>query len=173
MNLYQIRQRVAYDPNAKQRCKDALRTWLLSQMQDFQFAATLTIKQTLTVKNANGVYKRKLRREDCNAIAKRFTQKLNREVFGNAARRYGKGLRYIVTVEGCKGDKNLHLHMAIGNYPKSYLPMQFTGMVKNAAQSVSELDEQLSVAVMDSGWMEYITKELNANSTDNVLWELA
>jgi hypothetical protein len=173
MNLYQIRQKTAYIPNAKQRCKDALRTWIMGQKQDFQFAVTLTINQTLAVKNANGTYKRKLKREDCNAIARRFTQKLNREVFGKAAERHKKGLRYLITVEGCKNDKNMHFHMAVGRYPKDRMPMQFEGMVRSALKLVDELDEQYAVAVMDSGWMEYITKELNANNTDNVLWELA
>ena len=39
--------------------------------------------------------------------------------------------------------------------------------------SIKELDEQHKVDITDSGWMEYITKELGMNDTDNVLWDLA
>jgi len=38
---------------------------------------------------------------------------------------------------------------------------------------VEELDEQHKVDIVDSGWMEYLTKELGMKDTDNVLWDLA
>ena len=171
MDIEQIRKITAHDPNAKADCKDALRSWLIGRKMEFQFAVTLTIKQSFLVKTENGSYMRRLKREDCDVIAKRFTQKLNREVFGKAAERHGKALKYFAMVEGVRNGKNLHLHMAVGNYP--HMPMLFGGMVLNAVENVRELDEQHAVDVMDSGWMEYITKELNAHNTDNVLWNLA
>lgn len=171
MDLERIREITAYKPNARTACKDALRTWLIGQMQQFQFAVTLTLKQSYKVKNGNGVYVHKLRREDCEGIAKRFTQKLNTQAYGHAAKRYGKGLRYFATVEGVANGKHLHLHFAVGGFEQK--PMLFKEMVQNAIALVDGMDEQHDVQVMDSGWLEYMTKELNAHSTDNVLWNVA
>ncbi len=42
----------------------------------------------------------------------------------------------------------------------------------NAKVRVQELDEQHKVDIVDSGWMEYLTKELGMKDTDNVLWNL-
>ncbi|TXH88226.1 MAG: hypothetical protein E6Q78_11520 [Rhodoferax sp.] len=171
MDLQRIREITAYNANARTACKDALRTWLNGHMQEFQFAVTLTLKQSYKVKNNNGVYMRKLKREDCEGIAKRFTQKLNKQAYGHAAKRDGKGLRYFATVEGVGNGKRLHLHLAVGGFEQK--PMLFKEMVKNAIALVDGMDEQHDVQVMDSGWMEYMTKELNAHSTDNVLWNVA
>lgn len=173
MNLYEIRKKTAYDLNALPTQKTAVRSWLTGLRQEFQFAVTLTIKQSITVKTERGVHVRKLKRADCDAIARRFTQKLNRQAFGKAAERHGKQLRYFAVVEGERTGKNLHLHMAVGNFPDSYLPRDFSVMVKNAVDLVAELDTQHDVQVMDSGWTEYITKELGRRDTDNVLWQLA
>jgi hypothetical protein len=38
---------------------------------------------------------------------------------------------------------------------------------------VRELDIQHDVQIMDSGWTDYITKELGPRDSDNVLWHLA
>jgi len=46
-------------------------------------------------------------------------------------------------------------------------------LVRNAKLRVAELDEQHKVDIVDSGWMEYLTKELGMKDTDNVLWDLA
>jgi hypothetical protein len=45
--------------------------------------------------------------------------------------------------------------------------------VRDAKQRVSEIDEQYKVDLVDSGWAEYITKELGKTDTDNVFWDLA
>jgi hypothetical protein len=47
-------------------------------------------------------------------------------------------------------------------------------LVFNAKQHVAELDEQYKVDLAtNSGWMEYITKEVGRGDSDNVLWQLA
>lgn len=173
MNIYTIRQKTAYNPNTRTTEKQAMRNWLIGKKQEFQFAVTLTIKQTITVKNDKGTYKHRLKRNDVDGIAERFTQKLNEQVFGHSAKRHKRKLLYIPIVEGVHNGKNLHLHFAIGHYPKDRLPNHFPQLVQNAITLVTELDEQHKVDVMDSGWFEYITKELSARNTDNVLWHLA
>lgn len=173
MDLERIREITAYNSSAKPLPKHAMQAWLCGLRDQYQLAVTLTIKQTIEIKTDRGMHYRALRRDDCDAIAKRFTQKLNRQVFGNAAERHGKGLIYLPIVEGVHNSKNLHLHMAVGNFPKTFQFNQFPQMVSNAVTLVRELDEQHAVDVMDSGWLDYITKELSAKNTDNVLWQLA
>jgi hypothetical protein len=63
--------------------------------------------------------------------------------------------------------------MAIGGLPAYVKWNEVDTLVCNAKLSIKELDEQYKVDITDSGWMEYITKELGMNDTDNVLWDLA
>ena len=172
MDIYEIRKRTAYEESILPTPKSETQNWLRGMSSDFQFAVTLTLKQSISVKTNYGQYVKKLQRKDCDAIALRFTQKLNRQVFGKAAERYSKGLRYLTVVEGERSCKNLHLHMAVGNFPKSISFIQFPIQVQNAVDLVSELDEQHDVQIFDGGWTDYITKELGRKDTDNVLWQL-
>jgi hypothetical protein len=173
MNIEQIRQKIAYSPNAMPTQKEATRNWLNSIHKDYPIALTLTLKQFIEVKNDRGAYFKKINKDDIRRIAKHFTQKLNQQVFGNSAKRYGKGLKYLVVVEGERTGKNLHLHMAIGDLPSYVKWNEVDGLVRNAKLRVAELDEQHKVDIVDSGWMEYLTKELGMKDTDNVLWDLA
>ena len=45
-------------------------------------------------------------------------------------------------------------------------------LVKEAKSLVEHVDEQHKTDLADSGWMEYICKELGRKDTDNVLWPL-
>ena len=94
-------------------------------------------------------------------------------MFGKAAERYGKQLKYLIVVEGERSEKNLHLHLAIGDLPSHVKFNQVANLVKQAKSHVLEIDEQYKVDITDSGWMEYISKEFGAKDTDNVLWQLA
>ena len=85
MKLQDIRTRTAYNPLALPTQKAAARTWLSGISKDFPLALTLTLKQTMVETTDRGTYKRKLTRFDCEHIAKRFTQQLNREVLGKYA----------------------------------------------------------------------------------------
>ncbi len=173
MKLDRIRQRTAYDPNSLPTQKQATRTWLSSKSTEYPLALTLTLKQTISQKTSFGIYRRCIGRLDCERIAKRFIQKLNKEVFGNSAKRHNKSLKYLVVVEGERTYKKLHLHMAIGDLPKHVRLNEFDGLVKKAKVHVEEIDVQHKVDIADSGWMEYITKELGTKDTENVLWNLA
>jgi hypothetical protein len=174
MQLADIRQKLAYNPNAQPTQKQATRTWLNSTSSDYQLALTLTIKQTIEIKNANGIRYKRIDRDEIRRIATHFTHKLNKQVFGVSAAKSGrKSLKYFVVIEGERTFKNLHIHMAIGGLDRDTQWWKFDELVRNAKRSVIELDEQHDLKIMDSGWMDYITKELGKNDTDNVLWELA
>jgi len=174
MKLDEIRIRTAYNPLALPTQKAATRKWLSSMHKEFPLALTLTLKQTIVESTDRGTYRRKLTRIDCERIAKRFMQKLNREVFGKlGADKYGKTLNYLPVVEGERSNKNLHLHFAIGGLPSHVKFNKFDGLVTNAKLHVESIDIQHKVDITDSGWLEYITKEVGTKDTDNVLWTLA
>jgi hypothetical protein len=142
--------------------------------RDFPLALTLTLKQTITYKTPTGVVKRSLKRADCERIAKRFQQKLNRVVFGKtAAEKYGMTLKYLPVLEGERSDKRLHLHYAIGDLPAFVKFNQFDALVRLAKQQVPDIDQEHKVDIADSGWLEYVTKEIGPRDTDAVLWTLS
>ena len=174
MKLQDIRTRTAYNPLALPTQKAATRTWLSGMSKDFPLALTLTLKQTIVETTERGTYKRKLTRIDCERIAKRFMQKLDRQIFGKRkAGRVGYTLKYLPVVEGERSNKNLHLHFAIGGWPSHIMLNQFDRLVTNAKLNVEYIDAEHKVDITDSGWFEYITKELGTKDTDNVLWTLA
>ena len=173
MKLQEIRTRTAYNPLALPTQKAAIRTWLNGMSKDYPLALTLTLKQTIVETTDRGTYKRKLTRIDCERIAKRFTQKLNREVFGKrGAEKFGHSLQYLPVVEGERSNKNLHLHFAIGGLPSHVKFNQFDRLVTNAKLNVEHIDAEHMVDIAESGWIEYITKEVGTKDTDNVLWTL-
>ncbi len=172
MDIYEIRKRTAYEESILPTPKSETQNWLRGMSSEFQFAVTLTLKQSMLVKTERANYVRKLKRSDCDAIAHRFIQKMNRQVFGKASERYGKSLRFVPIVQGVRTDKNLHFHMAVGNFPSSYRHNEFPIMLKNAINLVAELDREHDVKIMDSGWIDYFTQELGRKDTDDVLWHL-
>lgn len=170
MKLSEIRKRTFYNPKAKPSYKNALRLWLCSRIEEYPIALTLTLKQTIIEKTPNGTVYRSITKQDCERITQRFQQKLNFAVFGNAAKRYGKTLKYLPVVEGERSGKALHLHFAIGNLPKHIKFNQLNALVCKAKKFVEHIDEHYKVDIADSGWLEYITKETATKHSDNVLW---
>ena len=171
MKLDEIRLRTAYDPDAKPSVKDATRMWLQSLAADYPLALTLTLKQTVIEDTPKGTVYRAITKQDCERIALRFQQKLNRAVFGKrAADKHGKSLKYIPVVEGEQNGKRLHLHFAIGGLPDHVRLADFEVLVCEAKQYVQHVDQQHKVDLADKGWSEYITKETGTKHSDNVLW---
>ncbi len=175
MNLQQIRQKLAYDPKAVPTVKDETRTLFSRICTQYPIALTLTFKQYLEIKNANGVFYKKLDKDDIRRIVTHLQHKLNKEVFGSSAKRYGKSLKYLVVIEGERTYKKLHVHMAIGDLPTHVKYNEVDDLVCNAKLSVEGLDTQHKVEIAgDSGWMtQYLLKELSAKDTENILWDLA
>ena len=173
MNLAQIHQKIAFNQNALPTVKQETRDWLRGLHQDYPVALTLTLKQVIEIKSDKGTYYKKIDKEECRQIAKRFTHKLNQQIYGSSAKRYGKGLKYLIVVEGERSCKNLHLHMAIGEIPSHIKWSEIKGLVDNAKAKVVDIDKESDIAIADSGWMDYLTKELGRADTDNILWDLA
>lgn len=153
--------------------KIATRNWLSAISHDYPVAMTFTLKQTEVRQTPCGTHIHRLERDDVERIAARLIQKLNREVFGKrAAEKYQRTLKFIVVVEGERSKKRLHLHLAVGGFPEEMRYSRLDSIVVRAKSRVDQIDQQYKVDLADSGWMEYISKELSARDTDNVLWAL-
>jgi hypothetical protein len=171
MKLAEIRRKIAWDEQPKATTKQATRDWARGLQNELCVAVTLTLKQSWEVKTDKGVFIQRINRQECVRVARHFKRKLEHEIFGNAARRYNKRLKWLTVLEGERTNKNLHLHIAT-NMPKHIKWNEIDGLVTKAKCYVKELDTQHKVDITDSGWVDYITKEVGAKDTDNVLWEV-
>ena len=172
MKIQNIRQSLLHEEAQTCTVKTAAQAWLSSLCAEYPIALTLTLKQSISHATAKGTTQKKISRLDCERIAQRFILKLNQQVFGHSAKRYGKHLNFLVVLEGERTSKNLHLHMAIGNIPNHVKINEIDTLVTKAKSLVEDIDEQHKVDIADSGWMEYITKECGRHDTENVLWQL-
>ncbi len=174
MNIEQIRQKVGFEGKRPVSVKECAIPWIGNLSKDYSIALTLTLKQVMTEVRPGGTVIYRINKDHCRQIAKRFIQKLNREAYGNSAKRYGKGLTYIVAVEGNGTSKHFHLHMMIGGIPTHVKLNQMNRLVRNAKSLCDGIDREYDIQVVgDSGWGEYICKELNKSNTDNILWDLS
>ena len=171
MDLQTIRHKTAYNDSNKANLKADTRTWLRSLNNRYSIACTLTLKQTIVENTAKGTYKRQITVNDAKNTAQHFIKKLNKEVFKNSAKRHNKTLHYIVVCEGERSSKHLHLHFAIGGIGTDRLK-EMNRHINNAKQYVQNIDKEFKADIADSGWMDYITKELGNKDTDNVFWDL-
>ena len=171
MKLSEIRKIIGYNPHAKLAVKEATRSWLCGMYRDYPIGLTLTVKQTIVEETPRGTLRRAITQADCEQITQQFIKKLNRAVFGRrAAEKYGKSLRFMPIVEGERSGKALHLHFALGGFPSYRKLNEIDSLVRQAKKNTRHLDEQHKVDLVDSGWIEYITKETSSKHSDNVLW---
>lgn len=171
MDIQQIRRITGHKQHVATQ-QTATAGWLAAQSSHYQYAVTLTFVQHVHVSNAHGEHYRSTTREDIEKAVERFQQKLNLLVFKNEARRRGRKLRYLPVLEGLRNHKHLHVHMSIGGCPSHILPSEFVKLVKKAASLVPLCNQQSDIQIMDSGWMDYMCKEVANTHTDNVLWQL-
>ena len=68
------------------------------------------------------------------------------------------------------GSKRIHLHAALGNFPTAFKLNTLPSLVEKASQQCFEIDYQHKEDICDSGWIEYITKEVGKYNTDKILW---
>ncbi|MDE2056968.1 MAG: hypothetical protein KGI88_07035 [Betaproteobacteria bacterium] len=125
--------------------KDELRKYFTSISSRFPIAVTLTFKQSYAVHTVKGTHYKKLDSDAVKRAVKHFQNKLNQQVYGSAAKRYGKKLSYIPVIEGEKSGKHLHVHMVIGDIPQHVMLNQIDTLVTKAKTSVELIDEQHKV----------------------------
>ena len=174
MNIDEIRQKMAYDPKRQLSLKEMIAVWVGHLSKDYPIALTLTLNQVVSELRPNGIVIYRIKKEDCERIARRFIKKLNRQAFGNSAERYDLSMKYLVSIEGNGVDKNFHLHMAIGSIPSHIKFNQMDRLIMDAKLRCDGINQQHKTKFAgDSGWGEYICKELSNGNTDKFLWDLA
>ena len=170
--IAEIRQKLATAENTES-LKDAVRNYLRSRQHDFQYAVTLTFHPNIKVTTTRGAYSKALNRSDVEQAAAKFKRRLNDIALGSSAKRHGKSLNYFFVVEGERSSKQLHLHLIVGGELRKIKRCEFGMAVGQAAGLCEHIGTEIDVQVADSGWLEYMTKEVSKHDTENVLWELA
>lgn len=170
--IAEIRQKLATAENTES-LKDAVRNYLRSRQLDFQYAVTLTFQPCIKVTTTRGVYSKALDRGDVEKAAAKFKRRLNDIALGSSAKRHGNSLNYFFVVEGERSCKQMHLHLIVGGELRKIKRCEFMQAVVDAAALCEHIGTQIDVQVPDSGWLEYMTKEVGKHDTENVLWELA
>lgn len=170
--INEIRQKLATKERRLSH-KDAVRNYLRGRLYDFQYAVTLTFNPYIKVMTEKGAHYKVTNKEDVIASAAKFKRSLNAIALGSSAKRYNKSLNYFFVIEGERSTKHLHLHLAVGGELRKIHRCEFMDAVKSAASLCPLMGSKHDVQIVDSGWFEYITKEIGIHDTDNVLWELA
>lgn len=170
MNIFDIREKLKYLGLERSDCKIACREFLPILLDKHQVGITLTLKKSFY--SMNGKQKVTFYSRDINsqALWNRFTHKLNKLVWKSTYINHGRQLRQICVEEDGNGTKHRHLHGALGNFPKDFDYRTLPKLVKKASTECFEIDTQFKVDIADSGWVEYITKEVKRRDSDKVLW---
>lgn len=170
MLLFEIQQRLKNLGIERTDCKIACREFLPQLISEHNVGVTLTLKKSWY--SMNGKMKVIFFLHDANTdlIAKRFMHILNKLIWKNSYKNKKSCLKTISVVEDGFGKKHTHIHCAIGNFPSDFKFRDLPRLVKKASNECFEIDAQHKEDIADSGWIEYITKEIGKRDTDKVQW---
>jgi hypothetical protein len=126
-------------------------------------ALTLTLKQR--------AFNRSMDEIQASVTIRHFMNRLNRSIFGNASKRYQKGLQVVPVIEHGV-DKRYHIH-AIIDRPGRLEPLDFELKVREAWQDTDFGYYHIHMEpVRDDGWAHYITKFSQKPDYDlSINWE--
>ena len=126
---------------------------------------------------------RHLNRSELERASIRFIDILNRLVYKQLYKRFNKKLDVVMVIEGAKSAKDLHTHFALTK-PKEIIWNEFARRVRKALEMSGDFEifnptynfhkdraeEQYryKLDIIDSDWLYYITKELEAKSVHNL-----
>ena len=166
--------------NNRKRLQQGYQAMLQPYQPYFQFALTLTLKQSAKVSTKiNDYCDEKFERwvalsdETLDSTIRRFYARLTHYLYGNKAKHknkqhWAKPL-LITVVEGKNSVKRVHLHAVLGNVPAEFMHC----IDKIVEQAWAECDfgyrEVLVKPVQFAqGWNNYITKEVGTANDDAV-----
>ena len=170
MKLQEIREIVKNTNLDKLDCRSATKDFVRSIQNNYQVALTLTLKQSWYNKNGQMRVKHYLSESDIPKIYERFEHKLNKLIYKNQYTRFKKSVKIFKTWENGHGSKRIHLHAALGNFPKNFRFNTLPHLIKKACTECYEFDVQHDEKLCDGDWLEYITKEVGKYDTDKILW---
>lgn len=171
MKLTEIREKLDKNGLLKETCRDAARSFIRSNSNQFKVMLTLTLKQSWYDKNGLMKVSHYLTTEDIPVIYSRFEHKLNRLVWKSKYTRHqSERLDILKAWEDGFGTKRIHLHALIGNLPEYLTFNSFACLVKEAVNECYEMDSQYNGTLCDIDAVDYITKEVGKRDTDKIIW---
>jgi hypothetical protein len=155
--------------NIREACQFTLRPY----RAHCTHAVTLTMKQTVWIRNENGRSCVKLDQYHAQRTLRHALNRLNRTLWKNAATRKGQTVLVLPFLEGQKRGDRLHYHLQIGNLPTDITTAAFTQALTDAWNHTDFGDKQIDVQELygTQHWLNYITKEIGAQDTDCVDWD--
>ena len=168
--LDQIRAHLKAQELTKPSYRDVVRQYLPQIIDTQQIAITLTLKRSWIVKNGRMNVRIYLTDVSIDNVWRRFLYKLNKLIWKNEFKNKGRKLSAIGCIENGFGTKNHHIHGALGNFPKDFKFNRLPRLVAKASHECFEIDLQHKEKFSDSGWIDYITKEVNKDNSDKVMW---
>ncbi len=149
--------------------KIAYYDWLLKDAASYSHAATLTLKPYRNILTVRGEYVEHLTTIEAQRNFRLFLKRLNQNLFGNTAKRFGKSVSVLPVLEGDGDTKLLHYHCAIGNFPSTMPAHAIPKVIKCAWHQTPFGNEQVCVKPMqDAGWVRYMGKEIGSRNTEVV-----
>ena len=190
MTLHEIREALEKKGAYNKGHNQIISNWLAHGCETkFELGLTLMPKKVLYkyVPGSKAVKDNKLlrhlNRSELERASIRFVKILNRLVYKHTYERFNKSLDVIMVIEGVKSKKDLHTHFAFTK-PKEMMCNEFARRVKKALEMSGDFvifnatynfhkdraEEQYryKLDIIDSDWLYYITKELEAKSVHNL-----
>ena len=190
MTLHEIREALEKKGAYNIRHNQIISNWLAHGCETkFELGLTLMPKKVL-YKYVPGIKAvkdnkllRHLNRSELERASIRFIDILNRLVYKQLYKRFNKKLDVVMVIEGAKSAKDLHTHFALTK-PKEIIWNEFARRVRKALEMSGDFEifnptynfhkdraeEQYryKLDIIDSDWLYYITKELEAKSVHNL-----
>ena len=190
MTLNEIREALEKNGAYNKAHNQIISDWLAYGCETkFELGLTIMPKKVLYkyVPKSRGVKNNQLLKHlnisELEEASIRFVKILNRLVYKHSYERYNKKLDVVMVIEGVKSKKDLHTHFAFTK-PKEMMCNEFARRVKKALEMSGDFEifdptynffkdraeEQYryKLDIIDSDWLYYITKELEAKSVHNL-----
>lgn len=191
MKLDEIREQLAREGGYSKTLRQAWLAWLDSGCGERKFDVGLTVMAKKVfykrVANKNGVggedIFRHLNRSELEDANRRLIALLNKLIYKEGYKRFGKQLDIVAVIEGERELIDLHTHMAIKR-PVEMSTNEFARRVLKALQLSGEFVIEnkkyngnknciadkycYKLDIIDSGWLSYITKKLNGKDFNNL-----
>ena len=153
--------------------QQAYQSLIANYADHFEYAVTLTLKQSIRFTPENQCYPivQTLNDETLNSTIRYFSANLTRLLYGNQAKHknkqhFAKPL-IVVAVEGLNSYKLEHLHIGLGNVPEAK-KANINLIVRDAWEQCDFANKQIKVEPIYNaqGWSAYITKEIGWQNDD-------
>lgn len=135
--------------------------WMLQHANRFTHAVTLTLKPYRTVMTNRGEMREVLTPIEAQRNFRQFLNRLNDSIYGNAVKRFDKGIFVIPMLEGKASGKLLHYHCAMGNFRPGLSERAISAKIMCAWHQTPFGNVQVDIVPMrDLGWLHYSGKEI-------------